>query len=163
MFHSPAAIVAATLVERHSGDIEHLQVVAARVAGAAKQEGAAVRIRKKGVDRVLAHVGRKRDRVRVVAFERLARIVLGRGADVAALGVEDHRHLRMLAVDVRDQLLELVFCARGGKVGDLRLERTGEFGRRIDDVAAESKDGVAGAAQLGRKALGVRIEADAQQ
>jgi hypothetical protein len=89
--------------------------------------------------------------------------VLGRGSDVAALGVEDHRHLRMFATDVRDQLLELILCTRGGKVGDLRLECTGEFGRRVDDVAAEAKDGVAGATQLGRKARGVRIEADAQQ
>jgi hypothetical protein len=36
----------------------------------------------------------------LVALEGLAGVLLGGGADVAALGVQDHRHLRRGAADV---------------------------------------------------------------
>ena len=71
-----------------------LQVVAARVGGAAQQEGALARVLQVGLHRIEAHEGRQRDGVRAVALEGLARVLFGGRADVAALGVQDHRHVR---------------------------------------------------------------------
>jgi hypothetical protein len=48
--------------------------------------------------------------------------VLRGAADVAALGVEDHRHAGMLVVDVPDQPLQRQLGAERGEVRDLRLE-----------------------------------------
>jgi hypothetical protein len=96
--------------------------LAAGVGGAAQQEQALAVVGQVGLDRVEAHEGRQRDRVGAVALEGLARVLLGGAADVAALGVQDHRHRRRHAADVLHQPLELVFGAVRGEVGDLRLE-----------------------------------------
>jgi hypothetical protein len=69
-----------------------LQVAAAGVAGAAQQDQALAVVAQVGLDRVEAHEGRQRHRVGLVALEGLARVLLGGAADVAALGVQDHRH-----------------------------------------------------------------------
>ena len=69
----------------------------------------------------------------------LDRVHRGGAADVAALGVQDHRDARVRVVDVRDQPAQRVLRAESGEVGDLRLERAGELGGGIDDVAAELK------------------------
>ena len=60
------------------------------------------------------------------------------------------------------QALELAFGAVGGEIGDLRLEGRDQIGRGIDDGRAEVVDLVRIALQPARKALGLRVQADAQ-
>ena len=62
-----------------------------------------------GLHRVEPHVGRDGGAVRAEALEGFERVVLGRGADVAALGVENDRDARMRLVNVGDEILEFGF------------------------------------------------------
>ena len=80
-----------------------------------------VRVPQERLERIAAEVGIHRDRVRAVALEGLDGVALGGVADVAALGVEDHRHAGVGAVDVLDGALELVLRLVGGVVRELRL------------------------------------------
>ncbi len=113
--------------------------------------------------RVEAHVRADRDGVRLVALEGFLGIVLGGGADVAALGVEDDGDAGIGLVDVRDQLLELVFGALRGEIGDLGLERADQVGGGVDDGAAEREDRPARGGQRRRQARRVRVQPHAQQ
>ena len=54
------------------------------------------------LDRIESQVGIHRDRIGAVALEGLLRVLRGRAADVAALGIQDHRQPGMLLVDVVD-------------------------------------------------------------
>ena len=135
--HQTALAVVDPLVGDHAGDahvqrlataVERLQVGAARVAGAAQGDHRAAE-REVRQDRVAAQVRVDRDGVRPVPGERLARVVLGRRSDVAALGVEDQRHVGILLADVRAEPLELGLGALRREERDLRLER-GRRGRR---------------------------------
>jgi hypothetical protein len=69
----------------------------------------------------------------------------------------------MAGADVVAQVFQLALRAEGGKISDLRLERTGQIGRRIDDGAAKLKNAVGCMAQLRRQLVDVGIEPDAQQ
>ncbi len=84
-------------------------------------------------------------------------------ADVAALGVEDHRHAGVSGVDVRDQAFQRVFRTESGEVRDLRLEAAGQVGGGVDDGGAELEDGVGVAAQMGGEFCRLGVEADADQ
>jgi len=78
--------------------------------------------------------------------------VPGGGADVAALGVEHHRHLRVPAAQPGDQAFELVLGAGAGEIGDLRLEGAGVRCGGVGDRRAEGEDRVVAFAQVRRKA-----------
>ena len=89
--------------------------------------------------------------------------MLGRAADVTALGVEYHRHGGVLVVDVGNQCFELVFGAACSKVGNLRLEGAGEIGGGVGNLGSESVDGVGSALQMLGELRGVWIETDTEQ
>jgi hypothetical protein len=146
-----------------AGQRQRLQVGRAWVGGAAQQEQAATVVAQVWFDRIEAHVRRQRHRVGLVAHEDLARVLLGGGANVAALGVEDHRHVRRDAAHVRHQPLQLVLGTVRGEVRDLRLEGAHQVLRRIDDACAEVEQAlrVATPGQWQLRRLGV--EADTQQ
>jgi GGDEF domain-containing protein len=114
-------------------------------------------------DRIEAHVGVDGDGVGAVAVEGFARVLVRGGADVAALGVEDQRDVRIALAQVGADGFELVFRAERGEIGDLRLEGAGQVGGGVDDGLAELGDAVRAAAQLRRQALQVRVQAHAQQ
>ena len=116
-----------------------------------------------GLDRIEAEQRRQRHRVGPVAHEDLARVLLGGRADVAALGVEDHRHVGRDVVDVGDQALELRFGAVRREVGDLRLEGETRSWVAIDDRGAEVEDARRVAAPRAGKARRLGVEADAEQ
>jgi hypothetical protein len=82
-----------------------LQIVAAGVGGAAQQKCALARVLQIRLHRVKAHERRKRDGVRAVALKRLFGVLLGSGANVAALGVQDDRHVRRVGAQVLHQAL----------------------------------------------------------
>ena len=126
------------LVERAAADVEVLQFAAAGVARAADREHGTVGQQRRG--RVGAEVGAVGHRIGAVSPERLAGVELGGRADVAALGVEDDRHVWVTLVDVRAHALQRTFGPLGGEVSDLRLERAHEVGRRVHDVDAEAFD-----------------------
>ncbi len=149
--HQAELAAAVPRPRRQPGDVleEHARRRPARCACRSLPPGLEVRhsrirplscVAQVGLDRVEAHEGRQRHRVGLVALEGLARVLLGGGADVAALGVQDHRHAGCDAVDVLDQPLELVFGALRGEVGDLRLEGADQVLGRIDDGGAEIED-----------------------
>jgi hypothetical protein len=69
----------------------------------------------------------------------------------------------VVLLDVGDQVLQLVFGALGGEIGDLRLEGAGQVGGGIDDALAESQHRIRPALEVGRKTLDVRVQPDAQQ
>ena len=139
-----------------------LQIAAAGVGGAAQQDQALAVEAHVGLDRVQAHERRQRDGVGAVAHKGLAGVLLGSGADVAALGVQDHRHAGGDVTDVGHQPFELVFGALGREVGDLRLEGTGHIGRGVDDGRAEVEDARRIAAPLQRKPGWLGVEPHAQ-
>ena len=154
------------LVEFLAANVEELQVGTAWVRGAAKQDYALFTVRQPGLERIAAHIGVDRDGVGLKALEGLAGVLLGSGANVAALGVENDRDAWMLLVNVGDQRFELIFGAAGSKVGNLRLEGTDQVGGGVYDGRAEFKDGIVVAltsapevsGELGR----IGVEADAE-
>ena len=151
------------LVEAFALDAQHLQVVAALVGRAAENEGAFVLVGEIGFNRVEAHVGRERHAVGLVALECLACIVFGRRADVAALGVENDGNAGVIRVNVGNHVLEFVFSAAGGKVGNLRLECADGMRRGVDDARAEVVNRARLALDGRRKARRIRVEADAKE
>ena len=151
------------LVQGHAIRVEKLQVRAARVRGAAQDDHAAVCPRQVGVERILAHVGVDGDGVGAVALERFARVLRGRGADVAPFRVEDQRDVRIVLAHVAADVFQLLFRAQRGKIGDLRLEGAGQVGRGIDDARAKGGDSIGQVAQLGRQFRQVRVQSHAQQ
>ena len=149
------------LVQRPAADLEVLQLAAAGVAGAADREHRAAGEQR--ADGIGAEVWVARDGVSPVAIERLAGVELGGRADVAALGVEDDRHVGMAVLDVRAHRLERRLGAVRGEVGDLRLEGADEVGGGVDDGAAESLDRVGRPVERRRQPRRIGVEPDAQQ
>ena len=113
---------------------------------------------------MLSHsqIGVDRRGVGTVAGEEFPRVLLGRGTDVVAFGVQDHRDTWMLPVDVRDQLLEFRLGTFRREVGDLRLEGAHQVRRRIDDVAAEGEQRLRRPFEMRRDAVETWIETDAE-
>ena len=118
-------------VQRTAPDVEVLELAGAGVARAADGEHRAAG-EQRG-DRIAAEVRVARGGVGPVAAEQLAGVELGGRADVAALGVEDDRHVRMAVSDVRTHRLERSLRALRREMGDLRLEGADEIGGRVDD------------------------------
>lgn len=147
---------------RQVGQALRLQVVAAGVGGAAQQEGALALVLQVGRDGVEAHEGRQGDGVGAVALEGFLGVLLGGGADVAALGVQDDGHMGRDGAHVGHELFQLLFGAVGREVGDLGLEGVHQIGRGLDDGGAEFVDFACIAAHGRRKAAGFGVQAHAQ-
>ena len=149
-------------VQRHAAGIQRLQVGAARVGSATQHDGATLAALQVRQHRIETHVGIDRHGAGVVTLEGFTGVLLGGGADVAALGIEDQRHLRVRRSDVAAQVFELVFGTRCGEVGDLWLEGAGQVGGGVNNVLAKFQNCVWAALQRRWHALHVRVEADAQ-
>ena len=100
--------------------------------------------------------------MRAVSPERLLGIVLRRRADVAPLGVEDQRDVRVRLAYVAADPLERLLFALAGEVGDLRLERAHQVGGGVDDRLAERLDRTVDPVERERHARRIGIEPDAQ-
>ena len=111
----------------------------------------------------MAHVRVQGDRIGLKALEGLARVLLGGRADVAALGVENHRDAGMPLVNVGDQRLQFILGAVRREVRDLRLEGAHQIRGGIDDRAAEGEDRVGACAHCSRQPCGIGVEPHAQQ
>ena len=98
----------------------------------------------------------------MVAVEDFACVLFGGGADVATLGVQDHRHAGRVGMDEVDQPLELVLGALGGEIGDLRLEGAHQVVRGFDDGRAEVEDARRIVAPGRRKSRRFGVQAHAQ-
>jgi len=149
--------------ERDAAALQCLKLAAAGIGSAAQDECALAGVFKKRRERVEAEVGIERNRVRLIALECLARIHCRGRADVAALGVQNHRNAGVMLFDVGDALRELLFGADCGIVRDLRLERACPGRGGIDDLAVERKQRHAALLQRRRQSPGIGVEADAQQ
>ena len=97
-----------------------------------------------------------------VALEQLTGVELGGRADVAALGVEDDRDVRVVALDVGAHRLQRRFGPLRREVGDLWLVGADEVGRGVDDRAAEPLDRIGCAGQRRRQPGRIGVEPDAQ-
>ena len=150
-------------VERLAAHVEELHFGAARIRGAAQDRHAAPLPREERLDCVEAQIGIDRDRIRVIAPERLDRVLARRGPDVAALGIEDHRDAGMRGVDVPNQRFERALRTPRREVRDLRLEGAHEIGGGIDDRRAEFQDRLWPLAQARREALRIGVQPHAQQ
>ena len=151
------------LVQRLAVDIQKLQVGTARIRGAAQDDDTALfplHIRFNGIG---THIGIHGDGVGAVALERLARVLGRGGADVAALGVQDQRDVRILVAQIEANVFQLAFRAERREIGDLRLERASQVGGGVDDRRAKGENAVRFIAQFGRQAAHVRVQPDAQQ
>ena len=142
---------------------EVLQIRAAGVGGAAEHDQAAIGVFQIGLDRIETHVGIHRERIRLVAHEGFARVLGSGGADVTTLGIENHRDVRVLGVDVVDQRFELGFGRLTGEVGYLGLEGTGHVGRGIHNRAAEFIDRIRLALQMRGKFRKIRVQPHTEQ
>jgi hypothetical protein len=89
--------------------------------------------------------------------------LFGGGADVATFGIKHDGYVRILRFQIIANRLQLIFCRYGCEIRNLRLERAGSSRCCINDRFAESKDGIAAAAQGFGKPLDIRIKADAEQ
>ena len=149
--------------QRPAVDQEILQVAGAGVRRATQDDHALVAAVEEGLHRIAAEIGVDRHRVGAVTIESLDDVVLRRAADVAALGVEDHRHAGMIRVDMLDQSRQRVFGAERGEVGDLRLEGANQIGGGVDDGATEFEHGIGVVAQRRREFRRFGVEADADE
>ncbi len=147
-------------VQRLTTAVERLQVGAARVARATQRDHGAPE-REVRHDRVASEIRVDGDGMRAVPGERLTRVVLGRRPDVAALGVEDQRDVRILLADVGAEPLELGFGALRREERDLWLERADEVGGGVDDRPAELPDRVGAGLEDGGHPGRIRVETDA--
>ena len=147
----------------HVGQDSALEIIAPGVGRAAQQERTLAGIAQVGFDRIKTHVRRQGDRVSTVAHKRFSRILLSGVADVAALGVQDHRHARSCLADVGDQALELVLRAVGGEIGNLGLEGQHLVGGGVDDGSAKVKDALRVAAPMQGEFGGIRVQTHAQE
>ena len=145
------------LKKAFAADIKHLQFVAALIRRAAEEEDALLFVFEVGRNRVLAHVGRKRHAVGLEALEGFAGVVLGRGADVAALSIKNHGNFRIFAVNAGNQFFELIFRAGRSKVSNLRFKGTDQISGRFNDVPAEVQDGMLVAFKLLRETFGIGV------
>ena len=142
---------------------QRLEVVAARVARPAEQDHAtAAGVVEERFDRVGPHVRVDRDGVGAVAIERLAGVVGGGRADVAAFRVEDQRDVGIRRADVAADVLERILVALAGEVGDLRLERARDVGGGVDDLPTEALGGVRRIGDRGGVAGRIGVEPDAE-
>ena len=148
-------------VDRLTIGDERLDVVTARVARTTEGDDPAS-VFEVRLDRVGAEVRIDGDGVGSVPLERLPGVVLGGGADVATLGVEDQCHVRIGLAHVLADALERPFRALAREVGDLWLERTHQVGSGVDDRLAERLGRVVGAVERRRHPRRVGIEADAE-
>ena len=115
--------------------VQILKILRARIARAAKNDDALVAVLEERLDRIAAEIRIHRHRIRVVALERLVRVLLGRAADVAALRIQDHDRIRAGRLDVVDGVLELILRRVRRVVRELRLVRAHQIARGIDDGA----------------------------
>ena len=143
--------------------LEHLQIGTSRVGCAAQQKDPSSGPGQPGLDRVETHVRVDRDRIGVIALEGLTRILLCSGSDITAFDIEDHGHRRMPVVNMPDECLKLIFCTVRCKVGSLWFEGADQIRSGVDDGRTELQDRFGSTRQVGRKAIGIGVESDAQE
>ena len=129
-----------------------MQVVTTGVGGATEQKRALALVFEVRLDRIKAHERREGDRISPIALEGLHRVLGRRAADVAALGVQNHRHPRRHLAHVGHQPLELTLGAVRGKVGNLRFEGDHQIGCGLHNGSAKIKNAAGIAAQRAREA-----------
>ena len=117
-----------------------LEVVAAGVGGAAEQEGAFAVVGQVGLHGVITHEGREGDGVGPVALKGFDGVLGGGGADVAAFGIQNHRHVGRGAAHVLHELFQLVFGAVGVEIGDLGFEGDDQIGCGVHNGGAKVVD-----------------------
>ena len=139
-----------------------LQIVTAGVGGATQQESAFAVVLQIGRHRVPAHEGRQGHGVGAVALKSFFGVLLGRAANVTALGVQNDRHMRGHAANMFHQAFELAFGAVRGKVSDLRLEAADQVGCGVHDGGAKVVDLVGIAFVAVRKFGGFGVQAHAK-
>jgi hypothetical protein len=93
-FCATSAPRAGTAACRH---VQELQIRTARIRGAAQDDHAAIAPLHVRLDRIKAHVRIDGHGIGTVAVVGFARVLARRGADVAALGVEDQRDVRIIS------------------------------------------------------------------
>ncbi len=150
-------------VKLFAADIEELQITATGIRGTAEENDALVRVGQVGINRIATQVRIDGDGVGMETLESFDRVLLGGAADVATLGVENHRRRRMSGMNVSNQCFELIFGAVGGEVGNLWLEAADEICRRVDNGSAEFENCVGSVFQMRRESFRIGIQADAEQ
>ena len=150
-------------LSRHRSQALVLQIIAPGVRRTAQQKRALAVVFQIRLHRVKAHEGRERDRVGAIALKGFDGILLGGGANVAALGIQNNRHMRRIAAHVCHELFQLLFSAVRSEVSNLGLERNGQIGCGIDNLRAKIIDLAGIALHACRKFAGFRVKADAQQ
>src|SRR5471032_3704917 len=171
--HHQSALAALVPLARHQArhalvqwfaiGLQELQVRAAWIGGAAQDDHATVGPGQVRVERIFTHVGVDGDSVGAITLERFARVLRGGGADIAALGVEDQRNMRVVFTHVTADVFQLLFCAQRAEIGDLRLECAYQVGRSVDDAGAKGGDSIGRIAQLRWQLGQIRVQAHAQQ
>ena len=120
-----------------------------------------------GGHRVPAHKGRQGYGVGAKALKRLDGVLLSGVANVAALGIQNHRYLRRGTADVANQLLKLVFGTVGGKVRNLGFEGQRQVGRGVHDGGTKVVDMPSIARRISLEVVGefsgIRVQPHAQQ
>src|SRR5471032_309811 len=86
------------------------------------------------------HIRIDRDGIGFVSIKRFDRILLGRAADIASLGVQDDGQSRMLGMNMRDQLLKLILRSMRREISNLRFERADKRRRSVNNLTAKVED-----------------------
>lgn len=82
--------------------------------------------------------------------------------NIAALGIENYRNVRIAVFEVLDEFFQLTLSPLGGEVGKLGLKGAHHIGGGIGNIAAELKNPQGFAARGSGHALGVGVKANAQ-
>src|SRR5260221_585710 len=116
-----------------------LQLAGARVRRAAQNERQPVGAFEERRQRLVAEIGMQCDGIGAEGVEGGAGVGTAGAADVAALGIQDHRHLGVARVDVGDGAHERAHPRRAIRFVEraVRLEGTDEVCGRVDDGLVE--------------------------
>ena len=141
---------------------ELLNVGATRVGRAAQQNHAAAFVFEIGFDGIKTHVGRKRHRISLVSHECFLGVLLGRGPDVAALGIENDGNVGVLFVNVCNDLFKRFFQTFAREVGDLRLEGADVRCGGVHDGTAELQNTFGVFGQMSGQTFEIGIKSHAE-
>lgn len=110
-------------------DFQELEVRSAGIGSTCQNNRSLARIFQIRFDRVESHIRAQSNGIGVITFKNFPGILLRRCADVATLGIQNDRDVRIILTDITADVFKLIFRSGCMKIGNLGFECTDKIGR----------------------------------